>query len=434
MKRIAKSPDVEKRKAVECPVCGGVFRSDHLNRHLLTHNQFKSCRYCKNQIRSDKLFRHEVLCKSLVDERLCNRFNVESLHHTTHCSSVSGHFTCLELAVEDEIDYDAILWNACADAKRLLESLLSHHPVKAQLVLVLSFYRQPEDRNEVSEKVFRSICEPLLLGDDIDEFLARVRIYIRGQIQNYERLGSGWIYEGLKCARLEVAKYNPLSGSGTVEIPNKVKNMKSVLNIKSPDNRCFLYCLVAGKLNLLNQLPKHSERYTKYLNKLNCVKMGSVSFPVKLKDIPKIEELNDLSISVFQWCAKDDCVLPLKHGSGTGNQIDLLYIEDENTAHYLLIKNFNAFMRHRTKYHHSMFYCRKCLTGFKYGKSHAEHIKLCNQRVNQRVMMPKPGYTEFKAFHKQEKKLFVVYYDWECLTTPYQEDPLKISNSTTKYR
>ena len=54
--------------------------------------------------------------------------------------------------------------------------------------------------------------------------------------------------------------------------------------------------------------------------------MGPVQFPVKIKDIAKVEELNKFSISVFQWCVEDECVLPLKHGSGIGEQVDLLYL------------------------------------------------------------------------------------------------------------
>ena len=220
-----------------------------------------------------------------------------------------------------------------------------------------------------------------------------------------------------------------------MRIPRKVKKMKSVLNIKSPDNRCFMYCLVAGQLNLLNQLPKHPERYSKYLDKMNSIIMGSTSFPVKIEDISIIENLNGLSISVFQWCVEDDCVLPLKHGSGVGKQIDLLYIEDENTVHYLLIKDFNSFMRHRTKYHNSMYYCRKCLHGFTIKCKQEYHSEKCKQGINQYVNMPEPGVIEFKATHKQDKKLFTVYFDFACLTLPYNLCKNKESiSSTDKYQ
>ena len=117
--------------------------------------------------------------------------------------------------------------------------------------------------------------------------------------------------------------------------------MKSVLNIQSPDNKCFLYCVLA---KLFPVEPKNAGRYTKYLDNMEKINMGKVQFPVKVSDIGKIEELNHLSISVFEWSLEDKCVYPLKHGSGIGEQIDLLYIQDDDTAHYMLIKNFNAFI------------------------------------------------------------------------------------------
>jgi hypothetical protein len=235
------------------------------------------------------------------------------------------------------------------------------------------------------------------MGDNIDEFFERVKIYIKSRIEEYERFGSGWIFDELKCSHLEVAKYSPLSGSGNVRIPMKIKKMRFVLNIASPDNKCFLYCLVTNHFGVdLNMNPN---RHSSYLDKLDVINMGNVTFPVKISDIHQIEKLNILSISVFEWNLEENCVIPLKHGSGIGETVDLLYIQDENTSHYLLIQDFNAFMRHRTKYHHSMFYCRKCLTGFVEENNLTNHFNSCKQGINQSVVIPKPGVIEFKAIH-----------------------------------
>ena len=96
---------------------------------------------------------------------------------------------------------------------------------------------------------------------------------IRLQIEQYERLGSGWIYEKFKCAKLDLAKYDPLSGGGkAIIIPTKIKNMKSVLCINSPDAKYFLFSVTGGILHAKGQLPnEHSERYKKYLPYLGLV-------------------------------------------------------------------------------------------------------------------------------------------------------------------
>lgn len=404
-----------KHRIIECPHCKNSMRADNLSRHIVLHNDMVPCRFCKVSVRSDLLLKHETICKDKVDEKLCNRKEVEKLDTCPSSSSVCGYFTIYNLDVEQSSDYDKILGDVCNAASTQLMDLVLCHPIKTQIIASLLFYKEKFGEREESEKTFRSICEPLLIGDNIEEFLARARTYIKARIEEYERLGSGWIFDKLQSAHLEVAKYSPLAGSGSVAIPNKIKKMKSVLNITAPDNRCFLYCILAK----LFPVKTHADRYTKYLEYVDKINFGTATFPVKMSDISTIEKLNNLSIAVFGWDYDEDSAVPLKHGSGIGTQVDLLYLQDDDAAHYLLIKDFNAFMRHRTKHHNSMFYCRKCLHGFTAKSNHDIHFENCSQGINQIVAMPQPGFIEFKAIHKQEKKLFVVYFDFESLLVPY---------------
>ena len=441
-------------QTVKCPQCAKTMRSDKLNAHMLTHSPSKTCQFCKKNVREDKLLKHETLCQSKVDESLCDRSGVQRLDAEEQCTSVAGFFNSYQLEVEKSGDYDEVISNTCTAAKDLLNKLLKKHPIKAQIIIGLTFYRQTSGGKVLSEKVFRSICEPLLLGDNIEDFLSRAAVYIKSRIEEYEKHGSGWIFDELKSSHLEAAKYTPLRGSGTVKIPRAVKNMHSVLNISSPDNKCFLYCLLAKlqenkprskKMPLKptdekkkkTEKKKNPARYTTYLDHVGDINMGTVTFPVKLSDIPKIEQLNNLSISIFEWNREEECAIPLKHGCGVGTQIDLLYIADDTTAHYMLIKNFNTFMRYRTKHHNSMHYCRKCLHAFTKQVNLLHHTDLCKQGVNQIVSMPGPGYTEFKGHHKQEKKLFAVYFDFESLTVPYHrcdQNPNTKQSSTESYQ
>ena len=338
-----------KNSRVQCSVCLKNMRSDNLGRHMATHNKMKTCHYCKKEVREDKLPKHEILCRDKIDESHCNR--TSGIHQHTEndldCSSVSGYFNTYTLSVNNSPDYDDILNQTCAATEEKLYAYLSKHPIKAQIIVTLLFFKNNVngDREE-SEKSFRSNCEPLLIGDDVNQYLVRCKEIIRLEIDTYERHGSGWIYDKLCSAKLEIARYNPLSGSGSVEIPKKLKNIRSVLDIKSGDNKCFLYCLLA-KLYPYNGNQRNANRYTNYLPYTDKINMGEAKFPVKLSDIAKIEKLNNLSISVFQWWQETEtkeCIIPLRHGCGNGIEIDLLYIEDNETAHYLLIKNFNSFM------------------------------------------------------------------------------------------
>ena len=322
-----------KHRMVECDKCGKKMRSDNLNVHLKIHNPMKPCKYCTKNVRQDLLLRHETLCEAKVDEVLCDRKHAENLETSLQHSSVSGCFKNFVLDVEKSLDYDVILRRTTAAAKDMLQSMVTQQPIKAQIVLKLMFSRTNPDSNtdEYAEKVMRSICEPLVVGDDMDGFLDRAQRYIRAQLTAYESWGSGWQFHELNTANVEVARYKPLAGSGTMKIPKKVKDIKSVLNITSPDDKCFLYCLLAGLGKSNGGRPW---RHTTYKDKVGDIDMGDVTFPVKIKDIPKIEELNKISISVFQWSIEDEHVVPLKHGTGVGPHIDLLYIQNEYTGHF----------------------------------------------------------------------------------------------------
>ena len=321
-----------------------------------------------------------------------------------------------------------ILANACKKAETLILAILQHHPIKVQLIVTLNFRRYVVYNDITEEKSFRSLCEPLLKTDNIAEFLYRVKIYIRHGLETYEKMGGGWIFDSFKCAHIDIAQYMPLAGGKPVDIPKKVKMMKSVINIASSDNKCFLYCILA---QLYPMFGKNKERYTYYLDHIDKINMGNVKFPVKVKDIKKIEALNNLSIFVYGWNDDENCAVPIKFGSGIGKEINLLHINNEGKGHYLLIKDFNTFMRYRTKHRNTMFYCKRCLHGFVKNENLEAHTERCNQGLNQIVALPEPGQIEFKAFHKKERKNFVMYFDFESIVSPCKSDPDK---STLKYQ
>ena len=88
----------------------------------------------------------------------------------------------------------------------------------------------------------------------------------------------------------------------------------------------------------------HTSR--KEVPRSRTIVMDNIEFPVSIKDISKVEEMNGISVSVFQWFLEEECAIPLKYRSGNAVHVDLLYIQDDFTAHYLLITVFNAFMGH----------------------------------------------------------------------------------------
>ena len=80
------------------------------------------------------------------------------------------------------------------------------------------------------------------------------------KIDDWINEGSGWVGESINGEYVNISMYSPLIGSSFIELPNELKNpKKGMINIKSNDNKCFLWCHVRH----LNLLKKHPERINK---------------------------------------------------------------------------------------------------------------------------------------------------------------------------
>ena len=78
-----------------------------------------------------------------------------------------------------------------------------------------------------------------------------------------------------------------------------------------------------------------------------------IKFPVKVRDIHKIENKNSTFISVFGYEKKYKHPIYVSKTCCEEKHIDLLLIEEEGKRHYILIKDLNTFMHNHT------LHCRK---------------------------------------------------------------------------
>ena len=144
-------------------------------------------------------FKHELVCQTNFNEQECNCFSgVQLMNDCTFHSSVSGCFQTYELNVESGKDYEDILTYSCQQAKLRILDVLQHHPIKAQLIITLNFHRYVVC-DDIKESTFRSLCEPILKTDNVDDFLSRAKIYIRHGLETYEKMGSGFFLKLQNC-------------------------------------------------------------------------------------------------------------------------------------------------------------------------------------------------------------------------------------------
>ena len=98
---------------------------------------------------------------------------------------------------------------------------------------------------------------------------------------------------------MNISVYSPLPRSKYIKLPRKLKNsVKGLIDIKSNDNKCFLWC----HIRQLNPLKIYPERITKAnKNMVNSLDYNGIEFPVSKKYFKKIEKKNDICINVFYY-------------------------------------------------------------------------------------------------------------------------------------
>ena len=98
--------------------------------------------------------------------------------------------------------------------------------------------------------------------------------------------------------------------------------------------------------------------------------------------------------------------------------VDLLLISNGNAKHYCLIKNFNRLMPVKTENsHQSVYYCKRCLIGYRDIDSLKKHSVFCSQMEAQRIELP--GTTlSFRNYNRSLRVPFTVYADFESIIKP----------------
>ena len=136
-----------------------------------------------------------------------------------------------------------------------------------------------------------------------------------------------------------------------------------MINIQNiDDNECFKWCLI----RYLNPSDHNPRRITK-ANKDFTKKLDfkDIKFPLKIRDIHKIEKNNSIGNGIFGYENKEKYPIYVsKKKCCEEKHIDLLLI-GEGKKHYVLIYDFNRFMYDSCVIHRRRkYFCRYCFTCF----------------------------------------------------------------------
>ena len=195
--------------------------------------------------------------------------------------------------------------------------------------------------------------------------------------------------------------------SSYIELPPKYKNSQSIINIKNNDQFCFLWCILAYLFPVENN-KNITSSYSKHFDKFN---LEGLEFPMKVKDIPKFENLNiGLCINIFKLTGT---VLTPIHVNKNylQPQIDLLLYQN----HYCLITKLHCLIN---KDSHMKHVCRRCLTAFSSQPVLIDHIDRCQKQQPIKITFSWKDQLKFEDYYMKVPVPIRVYADFECINQP----------------
>lgn len=316
-------------------------------------------------------------------------------------------------SIEDKIRY-------CLD-----KALKKHTCLKVNFELFASFILFKDD--ELDLKSFCTKNIPIFSNFSNQSFFTNVKNILRTKISEFQDRNSGFGF--LNCSHLElnINKYQPLRGSTYIDLPKIIKNKKACINIKNSDDYCFAHSVVAA----LHPTDSHPDRVSSYPSFREVLNVDNISFPMALTDIPMFEQRNpNIAFIVYGLNKNKHIIGPLfksENISSNRKTIHLLYLENNSTTHYCLIKDLSRLLRKQlTRHHGKLFFCETCLVFFNTSDQVENH--LCDGIVT--VLPEKGTIIKFKNYDRKQNVPFVIYADFETMLEPVKD--LKTDSLHTK--
>ena len=343
------------------------------------------------------------------------KFIPKDVSITERSRALKGNVKSYEVPIVHKYDPSLQLNNTKKAIFDLLMGLLAaKRGFQFNAALKVRLSKRTENGTIYREPYFNAGPFTVTNSDQISESIDNSNEIILEIMAGWLSEGSGWVYELALLHNINIVSYFPLKGKSYLKLPEELRNPKKTLvNPKNEDNRCFLWCHVRY-LNPQKRDPqriKLSDR--EYAQRLDYT---GVTFPVTIKDMDKIEKQNSINVNVFGY---DRGAYPIRISKAKfRDHLELLWIEDGDESHYVLIKNFDQFMSSFTKYKGRKYFCMSCLHCCSSERTLEMHREDC-LAINgtQAIRMPEAGSKIY--FQNHQKMLpvpFAIYADFEAIT------------------
>ena len=301
--------------------------------------------------------------------------------------------------------------------------------LKFQLALKVELVKvNPDGSEEFMEPVLRHRQEAVLQESEITAALEEAFPRLQETLEKLTHRGSGWAVVQVRKLWLDIARYQPLRGGSYIPLPPELKNKKAVVNVKNKDDQCLRWALRSA----LFQAAENPHRPANY-PAADGLNFTGIDAPTPISQIGKVERQNDLAINVFGW-DKGVIVHHISKQPEDMPRTNLLLIQKAGKFHYTWIKNLNRLLHDQNKNGRKKHFCERCLHGYSREDLLEAHRPDCKGigQTAVRVEMPQEGKLTFQNHHKQLPAPYVIYADFEALTTKVEGPELDPTKSNTQ--
>ncbi|KAJ8979283.1 hypothetical protein NQ317_004428 [Molorchus minor] len=183
--------------------------------------------------------------------------------------------------------------NACVPLTNDVHVIRVHKIVKVNMEVFGRYVLSTQDSSDL--KAFNTPNKVIDQSMDLNETWTAFVDLMIVQTTEFQERDSGWALEQISYLEININKYCPMRGSSYVELPAFVARKRAVVNVRNRDQCCFGWAVTSALFPPTGECSETSS-YPHFSTVLN---MKGINFPVKLRDISKFEELNNISINVY---------------------------------------------------------------------------------------------------------------------------------------